>query len=311
MDGNCGTHNIKQYMFEDDSSFDPLGHIDAGDGEVITDPIDPNLDCVLTFSKGGSNSKLEWPHFSLPAGFTCPEATTCKTFAAEPGPNGKKFSDGSSLLQGKEAEFRCYAARSQSQYPPVYKSSHRNLDLLMGAKKEGGMGAMKDLLVRSIEYHGLASRKLVRVHEGGDFFVNSYFLAWMEAAKEFPNILFYAYTTSLNFWLPNRGAVPPNFKLIASMDKKNAQTILDNDLRYSVVVYSVEKAKELGLKIDVDDTIAWDSDENFALLLHGGQPKGSEAAAARTKNTRGGVYDRIKQAYQDNRGKKLDRVSSL
>ena len=95
------------------------------------------------------------------------------------------------------------------------------------------------------------------------------------------------------------------------MDKNNAKTIIDNNLRYSVVVYSVEKAKELGLKIDVDDTLAWDSDESFALLLHGGQPKGSEAAAARTKNTKDGSYDKIKQAYQNNRGKKLDRLSSL
>jgi len=306
--GSCGTHFIKQYMFENDD-FDVFGHIDgANDAEVITEPIDINKDCVLSFNEGG-NSKLEWPYFSLPAGFTCPQATTCKTFAAEPG--GKKFSDGSSLLQGKEAEIRCYAARAQAQYPAAYKNAHKNLDLLIAAKKENGMEGMRDLLIKSIKYHGLANEKLIRVHEAGDFFLNTYFKAWMETAKAFPKTLFYAYTTSLNFWLYNRASVPSNFKLIASMDKNNAKTILDNNLRYSVVVYTPEKAKELGLKIDVDDTLAWASDENFALLLHGGQPSGSEAAEAIKQNKKAGHYDRIKDLKKKNQNKKMDQINKL
>lgn len=308
VNGSCGTHFIRQYMFEEED-FDVFGHIDgADDSEIISEPIDANKDCVLTFSEGG-NSKLDWPYFSLPAGFTCPLATTCKTFAAEPG--GKKFSDGSSLLQGKEAEFRCYAARAQSQYPAAYKNAHKNLDLLNGARKENGMEGMKDLLIKSIKYHGLEGEKLIRVHEAGDFFSADYFKAWIETAKAFPNTLFYAYTTSLEFWLANRGAVPSNFKLIASMDKNNAKTIMDNNLRYSVVVYTPEKAKELGLKIDVDDSLAWGSDENFALLLHGGQPSGSEAAEALKQNKKAGYYDKIKALKKKNQARKMDQLNKL
>lgn len=307
MDGSCGTHFIKQYMFENDD-FDVFGHIDkGGDSEVITEPIDINKDCMLSFGKGG-NSKLEWPYFSLLAGYTCPESTVCKTFAAEP---GKKFSDGSSILQGKEAEFRCYAARAQAQYPAAYKNARKNFDLLMAANKKNGMNGMKDLLIESIKYHGLSNTKLIRVHESGDFFLNSYFKAWMETAKNFPNTLFYAYTTSLKFWIANKGSVPSNFKLIASMDKNNAKTIMDNNLRYSVVVYTPEKAKELGLKIDVDDTLAWGSDENFALLLHGGQPAGSEAAKALKQNKKAGHYEKIKDLKKRNQDKKIDQLNKL
>ena len=36
----------------------------------------------------------------------------------------------------------------------------------------------------------------------------------------------------------------------------------------------------MGLEIDHDDTHAFESDESFALLLHGTQPAGSEAADA-------------------------------
>jgi hypothetical protein len=307
LEGYCGTHNIKQYMFENDETFDPFGHIDSSD--VITEPIDADKDCILTFNQGEGNSKLEWPYFSLPAGFTCPFATVCKTFAAEPG--GKKFSDGSSLLQGKEAEFRCYAARAQAQYPNAYKNAHRNLDLLIAAGKKNGVEGMKDLLIKSIKYNGLENEKVIRVHESGDFFTNSYFKAWMETAREFPNILFYAYTTSIQFWLANKASIPNNFKLIASMDKKNAQKIIDNNLRYSVVVYTPEEAKELGLKIDVDDTLAWGTDDNFALLLHGGQPAGSEAAKAIKQNKKTGTYDKIKQLYKANQKQKKEKLKNL
>jgi hypothetical protein len=170
---------------------------------------------------------------------------------------------------------------------------------------------MKDLLVKSIKHHGLENEKIIRVHESGDFFTNTYFKAWMETARELPNILFYAYTTSLKFWLANKASIPNNFKLIASMDKKNAQTIIDNNLRYSVVVYTPEEAKELGLKIDVDDTLAWGTDDNFALLLHCGQPAGSEAEKAIKQNKKAGTYDKIKQLYKANQKQKKEKLKNL
>ncbi len=95
------------------------------------------------------------------------------------------------------------------------------------------------------------------------------------------------------------------------MDKNNAKSVIDNNLRYSIVVYSPEQAKELGLKIDVDDSIAWGSDENFALLLHGQQASGSDAAEALKQNKKAGVYDKVKQAYKQNRKSKLDKLRKL
>ena len=95
-----------------------------------------------------------------------------------------------------------------------------------------------------------------------------------------------------------------NFKVIASMDKNNEDFILDNDLRYSRVVNSTEEAKELGLPIDVDDSLAWGTDDNFALIIHGGQPKGSEAAKALKKNRESGLYDKMKKIKKMNQTRK-------
>ena len=88
------------------------------------------------------------------------------------------------------------------------------------------------------------------------------------------------------------------------MDKNNEDFILDNNLRYSRVVNSVEEAKELGLPIDVDDSLAWGSDDNFALIIHGQQPKGSEAAQALKKNIESGLYDKMKKIKKMNIPKK-------
>ena len=47
------------------------------------------------------------------------------------------------------------------------------------------------------------------------------------------------------------------------------------------IVYSVEEAEEMELTIDHDDTIAMNPNSgDFAILLHGNQPKGSHAQEA-------------------------------
>jgi hypothetical protein len=261
---------------------------------------------VLGFSN--SNTKLEWPYFSLPAGYTCPFATVCKNFAAKP---GTKFSDGKSIKKGKEAEMLCYAARQQAQYKDANKKVFTNLRLITDASKKGGAEGMAQLIIKSLKYHGLENSKVFRIHESGDFFSNDYFKAWIMVANELPGILFYAYTTSIQYWISNKNSIPSNFKLIASMDKNNANFILDNGLRFSTVVYSPEQAADLGLKIDVDDSLAWGSDDNFALLLHGQQHKGSEAAEALKANKKAGVYDKIKALYKKNRPAKQQQLRNL
>ena len=54
-------------------------------------------------------------------------------------------------------------------------------------------------------------------------------------------------------------------------------------MRFAKVVYSEQEAQDLGLAIDHDDTHAAKPslrNQSFALMLHGTQPKGSEAADA-------------------------------
>jgi hypothetical protein len=300
-EADIDAHNLNElhtYLNEDEDEFDPLGH---GVQPINHQIIDDNI-CVLSFSTG--NEKLDWPYLSLPAGYTCPFATACKNFAAKA---GQKFKDGSSLKQASDkTQHMCYAARAQAQYPAANKKAFSNLSLLMTAQKDGGIDGMAKLIIDSLRHAGLEHTRIFRIHEGGDFFSNNYMKAWIEVARTYPNINFYTHTTSLKFWLANMGSMPKNFRLIASMDENNKEVILQNNLRFSKVVYSVEEAKALKLPIDYDDTIACCQDTSFALLIHGGQPKGSEAGKAVQAIKKSGVKDKLAQLHKANKGARQD-----
>lgn len=282
-------------LFEDDQ-FDPLGHLGGEEQPSEELEVDEKEDCVLGMSK--DNAKLDWPFLSLPAGYTCPFAKGCKTFPAKWKGTAKKgewVKPGSwdkNYKMGPEAEYLCYAGRAQAQYPSANISAFKNINLL---KKLKTSDEMAELIVRSLKYHGFDKSDLFRVHEAGDFFSQTYFDAWMEAARRVPGTLFYAYTVSLPYWISRKGSIPRNFKLIASWDDSNKDVIEREGLRYARVVSGVEEARELGLRIDVDDMLAWGSDDSFALPLHGSQPKGTEAAEIRKQ-----------QRKKDDTGKSFD-----
>ena len=121
---------------------------------------------------------------------------------------------------------------------------------------------------------------ICRIHVSGDFFNQVYFDAWLQVAKRNPNRLFYAYTKSLVFWLNRLNDIPENFVLTASRGGLDDDLIEKHDLREAKVVFD-ENYKEL--PIDDDDSHAAIPDtknESFALLIHGSQPKGSDASRA-------------------------------
>ena len=278
-------------LFEAGENFDPLGHIGGKEQTDLSEPeemdIDPTKDCVLNFSNG--NMKLQWPYFSLPAGYTCPFAKQCKTLPAKwkgttkKGKFEKPASWEKNYQLAKGAKYLCYAGRAQAQYPGANIQAFSNLKLLNKFKTSEEMA---NLIIKSLKFHGLQNTDLFRIHEAGDFFSQEYFDAWLEVARRMPSTLFYAYTVSLPYWLNRKNQIPRNFKLIASMDEDNEDLINAEGIRYAKVVGSTEEARELGLRMDVDDMLAWGTDDSFALPLHGSQPKGSEAAEIRKKQTK-------------------------
>ncbi len=183
-------------------------------------------------------------------GGACPFAQDCHSKAV-------LRTDGTRSIQdGKRTLFRCFSASQEVAYTNVFRARRANTDRIMPLAARSPMAAADALCDALPEDAGC-----VRIHVAGDFKLLNYFDAWLEVAARNPGCRFYAYTKSIPFWVKRMEAIPPNF-------------------REARVVYSEAEAKDLGLEIDHDDSHAALTGPSFALLIHGIQPKGSEAGKA-------------------------------
>jgi hypothetical protein len=211
--------------------------------------------------------------WSLPAGYSCPEALDCMAKAVVA--SGK-----ATLVDGKYTKFRCFEATMEAQYSALRENSWENFELLRDCKND--VAAMVTVLESAIAQ---TSRKvnLFRIHVGGDFFSANYLRAWYIVAANHPDIFFYAYSKSVRHMLAtgyHEGAAPSNLNIVASYGGRSDALIKEYNLQSAVVVYSEAEAEALGLEIDHDDSHAAFSKTDFALLIHGTQPKGSIAGEA-------------------------------
>ena len=221
----------------------------------------------------------------LLSGYSCPYAKACLSKAVVQSDGRRKIKD------GKDNKFRCFSASQEVQYTNVFNLRKHNFDLLRYSEN-------KDLLLMDSMPKDAG---IVRIHVAGDFFNAEYMWAWWLTASENPDILFYAYTKSLRYWLDvvNEMPILDNLILTASYGGSNDYMIDDPtfNFRSAKVVFSEAEAEELGLEIDHDDSHAARPsmrDQDFALLIHGTQPKGSEAATALKALKGKGSYSRKK-----------------
>lgn len=219
---------------------------------------------LLKFGRGNAYLAKDIATFSLPSGWTCPGALECLAKADRA--TGK-------VTDGPHMQYRCYQVNMESIYPTLRRMVWHNFDLLCNAKTRE---LMADLIWRSLPDWA----QTIRIHVGGDFFNEAYFLAWTDAARSCPERIFYAFTKSIPYWSRLEGHIPVNMILTASEGGRYDEEI---KLYYkrAIVVFSESAAAALALPIDTDDSHAYSvSNQSFALLLHGTQPKGSKAASA-------------------------------
>ena len=226
----------------------------------------------LKISKGNKKLSKTTGIISLPAGLTCPGANSCKAFAIMNDKTNK-----SELKRGDESLFTCFAASEELRYPNVYNSRRYNYNLINKFVVKRDIDGLSNLINDSL----LANKKNInkfRIHESGDFYNPLYLEAWLNVAKFNKDIKFYCYSKSLEYFL--KVLLPNNFYLTASYGGKYDYLIDEGYFkRYSKVVFSIEEAKRLGLKIDVDDSLCF-QDKPFALLLHGLQEKNTASGEA-------------------------------
>lgn len=219
---------------------------------------------LLAFSDRNAKTGPGVFMFNLLSGITCPGARDCHSWVNQ---NTGKIQD------GPHCKFRCFSA-SQEIAPNVLLARLRNLNLLRQASTVSGMAKLVEDSIATI------AATIIRIHTAGDFFSQDYFDAWLAVAVRRPEVLFYAYTKSLPFWVARLGSIPSNLVLTASYGGKYDHLIAQYNLRFARVVFSPEEAAELGLEIDHDDSHAMVAGPSFGLLLHGNQRPKTAAAAA-------------------------------
>lgn len=258
-------------------------------GKVQNDLRQFNILEKLKFSNSNAKLGKEIYSFSLPSGFSCPGALDCLS---------KANPDTGVISDGPHTEFRCFSASMEAVFPSLRKARWFNFQLLSKFSKHQDMAK---LILDSIP----DKASIIRVHVGGDFFNMEYFRAWMLVASKRKDLLFYAYTKSIQYWVMLQDIVPDNFKLVASYGSRYDALIEEHCLRYAKVVYSEEEAEELGLQIDHDDSTAYKTEDSFCFLLHGQQPKGSKASKAISVMKAAGVQ----YSYPSNRSRSLETVT--
>ena len=225
----------------------------------------------------------------LLSGKFCPFAKLCKS-QVEVVDGKRKIKD------GKHTEFRCFSASQEVLFPHVFKNREHNSTLLRSCRSEKQITELIDSSLPT-------NAGVVRIHVGGDFFNRWYFKGWLNVAQKHPNTLFYTYTKSLPYWVENRKEVDrlPNFVLTASYGGSQDELIASENLRFAQVISESWVCEKIikrgashvpklgthydGLAIDHDDSHAslpHKRGESFALLLHGPQPKGSDASKSRS-----------------------------
>jgi hypothetical protein len=176
--------------------------------------------------------------YNLPTGTTCPFAMECKVVV-------DKVTGKFDVTKG---QYRCYAS-SAERFPAVRNHRHNNFDFV----RNGGVPVIpKDC-------------KAIRIHSSGDFFNQSYFDVWLKLAEENPNVEFWAYTKSLNYWINRLNDIPKNLILTASYGGKTDNLIEKFNLK-NVKVYAEIEEVPTNRPIDTNDNYARIPNVNFALL---------------------------------------------
>lgn len=161
------------------------------------------------------------------------------------------------MTNGSKQVFKCYSAMTE-RYPSVRERYWANFYAVKGKRAEQVAQVLTDCFPKK------ATK--VRIHSAGDFYSETYFLGWLAFIRSKPDVLFWAFTKSLPFWVDHISEIPANLMLQASYGGKYDDLIEKHKLKFARVVWSKEEADQLGLQIDTDDSLAALQDKSFALL---------------------------------------------
>jgi hypothetical protein len=169
------------------------------------------------------------------------------------------------MTKGKNAKYTCFATTMQRN-PSVMNAWWHNFNLLKEIRYD--VDAMTKLITNSLYQY--SKPDYVRIHVSGDFFTAEYFQAWINVANDDKDVKFYAYTKELETIKKYEHMIPDNLILTLSEGGKDDHLLDKINIKKAVVVHD---EKSTTLPIDTNEYHAVNTNQDFALVVHGTQLK--------------------------------------
>jgi len=108
----------------------------------------------------------------------------------------------------------------------------------------------------------------IRIHDSGDFYSIAYLKKWVDIAKANKDVIFYAYTKSIKFFIDGL-KLPKNLKIIFSEGSKIDNLIDENKHRHARIFKSKELLQAAGyIDASNNDLKAITSNKRVGLVYH-------------------------------------------
>lgn len=162
---------------------------------------------------------------------TCPGATACRSV--------------------------CYAKQGRYLMPNVMQARQDNLSASLS---ETFVADMVKALTRARTYN------VVRIHDSGDFYNQTYFDKWVAIAEALPQRIFYAYTKNHTLNMANK---PDNLRVVRSLGGRWDKLV--NLTESHSRIFASEQAREAAGYIDGNksDIPAIEGEVKIGLVYHG------------------------------------------
>lgn len=143
----------------------------------------------------------------------------------------------------------CYAKSGRWNFSNVKKAHIEKLEFVLNDPDKWEEAMNQELSKK--KYQG----KMIRIHDGGDFFSDEYLRRWIRIAEKNPDLIFYSYTKEVLMIKAHR--IPDNMIIIFSMGGKQDHFIIKHIDRHAEVFPSLIQMIDAGyVDIHEDDRLA-------------------------------------------------------
>ena len=159
----------------------------------------------------------------------------------------------------KECIKYCYAQKGNyTRFPMIQQLMEKKYEL---SKTENFINLINEEIQKK-------KAKYIRIHDSGDFYSIKYLKKWVQIAKDNKEVIFYAYTKSIKFFI-NGLKLPKNLKIIFSEGSKTDNLINVNKHRHARIFKDITTLLNAGyIDASNNDLKAITDNKKVGLIYH-------------------------------------------